>query len=128
MKTPVRDKNKPVRHEINLTSKDNEKLFENEIYILSKINSMDLGNIKDTIPNMIYAGEMLNRRISLESALPGRNMIDYVRARSHLLWKSGLKVRSERVAKWLIEFHKATHLSDEALDSEAHGKLGQLEQ
>lgn len=109
MKTPLEDKNGPIKNEINLIPKTGEELFQNEIDFLLKLERINLGRIRDTIPKILYRGEVANRKIILQSILPGINMIEYTS-------KNNLKKHAGIVLEWLIEFHKKTEQSSLVFD------------
>lgn len=109
MRTPLEDKNEPLINEFNLVSKKGEDLFQNEIDFLLKLERINLGRIRDTIPKILYRGEVANRKIILQSILPGLNMIEYT-------FQNILKKHAGIVLEWLIEFHKKTEQSSLVFD------------
>jgi hypothetical protein len=107
MKTPLEDKNECIVNEINLVSMKSEDLFQNELSFLLKLEKINLG--ESSIPRILYQGEIANRKIALQSILPGLNMIDYTS-------QGNLKKHASIVLEWLIRFHKKTEQSNLVFD------------
>ncbi|MFH1996220.1 MAG: aminoglycoside phosphotransferase family protein [Candidatus Omnitrophota bacterium] len=115
MKTPLDQKKEWNVNEINLKFINNDKLFKNEIEVLNLINGTEIGDLRKTIPRVVFSGKLSDKLILIESALPGKNMINYTRVKTALLWKKTLENQADLVLKWLIDFHKRVSQSQVGL-------------